>query len=176
MCIRDRLKTTPEIHLLIYGEGKKILNSWSFIYECLPEAAGYRFFYFGDLDPEGVGTVSYTHLVVCGILDDHDAVRERKLEKLVCLLKNDQPGEKADYRSWQRTALRLAETRKLLASLEHLLAPERILQIQNLLQSVSDSFINWYERKQGTLASLFLVSHPDVYKRQPGEGLGDGVR
>ncbi len=50
-----KLKTTPEIHLLIYGEGKKILNSWSFIYECLPEAAGYQFFYFGDLDPEGVG-------------------------------------------------------------------------------------------------------------------------
>jgi len=105
--------------------------------------------------------------VVCGILDDHDAVRERKLEKLVCLLKNDQPGEKADYRSWQRTALRLAETRKLLASLEHLLAPERILQIQNLLQSVSDSFINWYERKQGTLASLFLVSHPLMVQQIP---------
>jgi hypothetical protein len=50
-----KLKTTPEIHLLIYGEGKKILNSWSFIYECLPGAAGYQFFYFGDLDPEGLG-------------------------------------------------------------------------------------------------------------------------
>jgi hypothetical protein len=50
-----KLKTIPEIHLLIYGEGKKILNSWSFIYECLPGAAGYQFFYFGDLDPEGVG-------------------------------------------------------------------------------------------------------------------------
>ena len=50
-----KLKTIPEIHLLIYGEGKKILNSWSFIYECLPETVGYQFFYFGDIDPEGVG-------------------------------------------------------------------------------------------------------------------------
>lgn len=60
------LKTTPEIHLLIYGEGKKILNSWSFIYECLPEAAGYRFFYFGDLDPEGVGICADLISVVKG--------------------------------------------------------------------------------------------------------------
>lgn len=49
-----KLSLNPEIHLLIYGEGKKILNSWPFIHECLPGSRGYKFFYFGDLDPEGV--------------------------------------------------------------------------------------------------------------------------
>ncbi len=105
--------------------------------------------------------------VVCGILDDRDAARERKLDKLVCLLRNNQPGEKGDYMSWQRTALRLAEARKLLVSLEHFLAPERLVQIQDLVQAVSDSFHNWYQGKQGTLASLFLVSHPLMVHQIP---------
>lgn len=105
--------------------------------------------------------------VVCGILDDQDTSRERKLEKLVCLLKNDQPGEKSDYRSWQRTALRLAEVRKILVSLEHFLVPVRLSQIRELLKVVSDGFNNWYERKQGTLASLFLVSYPLMVHQIP---------
>jgi hypothetical protein len=105
--------------------------------------------------------------VVCGILDDRDTAGERKLEKLVCLLKNNQPGAKSDYRSWQRTALRLAEVRKLLVSMEHFLAPKRLVQIQGLLQAVSDGFNDWYEGKQGTLASLFLVSHPLMVHQIP---------
>jgi hypothetical protein len=44
---------SPPVQLLIYGEGKKILSSWPFIFECLPSFK-IRFFYFGDLDPEGV--------------------------------------------------------------------------------------------------------------------------
>jgi hypothetical protein len=64
-----KLKTIPEIHLLIYGEGKKILSSWSFIYECLPEAAGYQFLYFGDMDPEGVGICADLITAVRGGVD-----------------------------------------------------------------------------------------------------------
>jgi hypothetical protein len=46
------LTFSPPVQLLIYGEGKKILSSWPFIFECLPSLK-IRFFYFGDLDPEG---------------------------------------------------------------------------------------------------------------------------
>ncbi len=47
------LTLSPPVRLLIYGEGKKILSSWPFIFECLPTLK-IRFLYFGDLDPEGV--------------------------------------------------------------------------------------------------------------------------
>lgn len=105
--------------------------------------------------------------VVCGILDDRDISRVRKLEKLVCLLRSDQPGEKSDYKTWQRAALRAAEVGNLLVSLEHSPDPERLEQIRDLLRVVSDNFSSWYERRQGTLASLFLVSHPLMVHQIP---------
>lgn len=41
--------------LLIYGEGKKILNSFSFFSELKQyQLINTRFYYFGDLDPEGI--------------------------------------------------------------------------------------------------------------------------
>ncbi len=40
---------SPPVQLLIYGEGKKILSSWPFIFECL-SSFKIRFFYFGDLN------------------------------------------------------------------------------------------------------------------------------
>jgi hypothetical protein len=44
-----------EIHLLIYGEGKKIISSYSYLGE-LEEyrTREFRSYYFGDLDPEGI--------------------------------------------------------------------------------------------------------------------------
>ena len=61
----------------------------------------------------------------------------------------------------------MAEARKLLVSLERFLAPGSLAQIKEFLQVVSDGFNNWYERKQGTLASLFLVSHPLMVHQIP---------
>lgn len=43
------------LDLLIYGEGRKILRSLSFLWELLPESIGNICCqYFGDLDPEGI--------------------------------------------------------------------------------------------------------------------------
>lgn len=41
-------------HLLIYGEGKKILRSFSFFSELQYRQENTDFYYFGDLDPEGI--------------------------------------------------------------------------------------------------------------------------
>jgi hypothetical protein len=43
------------IDMLIYGEGKKIVNSFSFINEVAAGAAIEMVYYFGDLDFEGIG-------------------------------------------------------------------------------------------------------------------------
>jgi hypothetical protein len=43
------------IDMLIYGEGKKIVNSFSFINEVTAGTAIERVYYFGDLDFEGIG-------------------------------------------------------------------------------------------------------------------------
>ncbi|NLD47480.1 MAG: DUF2399 domain-containing protein, partial [Clostridiaceae bacterium] len=43
-----------DIDMLIYGEGKKILSSFQFIEEFGLEPSGDKFYYFGDLDPEGI--------------------------------------------------------------------------------------------------------------------------
>ncbi len=51
------LDFSPPIQLLIYGEGKKILSSWPFIFECQP-LHDIRFYYYGDLDPEGASICS----------------------------------------------------------------------------------------------------------------------
>jgi len=43
-------------NLLIYGEGKKILKSFGFVNEILTDTApGDTFYYFGDIDYEGIG-------------------------------------------------------------------------------------------------------------------------
>lgn len=42
------------INLLIYGEGRKILRSFSFLEELYPQLPKVKCFYFGDLDPEGI--------------------------------------------------------------------------------------------------------------------------
>lgn len=45
---------TPNLDMLIYGEGKKILSSFRFIEEFEIEPSIDKFYYFGDLDPEGI--------------------------------------------------------------------------------------------------------------------------
>ena len=68
------LMISPPVRLLIYGEGKKILSSWPFIFECLPSLK-IRFFYFGDLDPEGVA--------ICGDLISSTASGKDDLDMIV---------------------------------------------------------------------------------------------
>ncbi|WP_265444491.1 Wadjet anti-phage system protein JetD domain-containing protein [Acetivibrio straminisolvens] len=43
------------VDMLIYGEGKKIINSYSFIEEVAMDKEIERVYYFGDLDYEGIG-------------------------------------------------------------------------------------------------------------------------
>jgi len=58
------------IDMLIYGEGKKIVNSFSFINEVATGTSIDRVYYFGDLDFEGIGIFNSmaskygTHLIV----------------------------------------------------------------------------------------------------------------
>ena len=41
-------------HFIIYGEGKKIISSFRFVEEYAVNSQKDRFYYFGDLDPEGI--------------------------------------------------------------------------------------------------------------------------
>lgn len=43
-----------KVDMLIYGEGKKIISSFRFVAEYGVRAVPDRFYYFGDLDPEGI--------------------------------------------------------------------------------------------------------------------------
>jgi len=43
-----------KVDMLIYGEGKKIISSFRFVQEYGIDPQRDRFFYFGDLDPEGI--------------------------------------------------------------------------------------------------------------------------
>lgn len=47
---QNKLDYLPEV--IIYGEGKKIENSFSFFFKLFPKKT-YNFFYVGDIDPEG---------------------------------------------------------------------------------------------------------------------------
>lgn len=69
---RGKLAVDPPIQLLIYGEGKKILHSWPFIYECLQPGDKARLFYFGDLDPEGIAIAA--KLITAGTDQEYDRV------------------------------------------------------------------------------------------------------
>ncbi|HHW42430.1 hypothetical protein GFC01_11170 [Desulfofundulus thermobenzoicus] len=61
-----KLVTVPAVHFLIYGEGKKILHSWPFIFECVASNIQPTFFYFGDLDPQGVAICAGLMAAVAG--------------------------------------------------------------------------------------------------------------
>ncbi|QNB47772.1 hypothetical protein BR63_16735 [Thermanaerosceptrum fracticalcis] len=50
--------------MLVYGEGKKIVSSFQFIEEYEVDAQQDHFFYFGDLDPEGIN-------IYCQLLDEY---------------------------------------------------------------------------------------------------------
>jgi hypothetical protein len=52
---------TPVPDVIIYGEGKKIENSFSFFYELFPSDTTYTFRYVGDMDPEGYGIYYRLH-------------------------------------------------------------------------------------------------------------------
>jgi len=51
-------------HLVIYGEGKKIISSFRFVEEYAVNPQTDRFYYFGDLDPEGIN-------IYCTLLDEY---------------------------------------------------------------------------------------------------------
>lgn len=50
--------------MLVYGEGKKIISSFRFIEEYEVDEQQDQFFYFGDLDPEGIN-------IYCELLDEY---------------------------------------------------------------------------------------------------------
>ncbi len=50
--------------MLIYGEGKKIISSFRFVEEYEVDARYDKFFYFGDVDPEGIN-------IYCQLVDEY---------------------------------------------------------------------------------------------------------
>lgn len=47
-------KTTLDVNMLIYGEGRKILSSFQFMENYVTNIESQKYFYFGDLDAEGI--------------------------------------------------------------------------------------------------------------------------
>lgn len=53
-----------KVDMLVYGEGRKILSSFKFVSEYDVNLLADRFFYFGDLDAEGIN-------IYCELLDEY---------------------------------------------------------------------------------------------------------
>ncbi|MBS3975843.1 MAG: hypothetical protein KGZ75_03815 [Syntrophomonadaceae bacterium] len=64
---KRKIMDTPakiKADMLVYGEGKKIVSSFQFFAEYEVNAKEDHFFYFGDLDPEGIN-------IYCQLLDEY---------------------------------------------------------------------------------------------------------